>query len=93
MDHPYRAELANFVAPSVCKLFGKGWSGDGQLVIKDGKVVSFEAGATSLDPADPQKSVWDGKQAPELVGKDVPPIPKDVAPLLTKTVFLDVGCM
>ncbi|HTJ85399.1 MAG TPA: hypothetical protein VL400_26960 [Polyangiaceae bacterium] len=90
--HPYALEIAEIVTPAVCKAFGQGWSGDGILVVKNGKIVSFEAGTSTSDAKGNEK--WHGKKMPELKGKAVPPIPPELAPLFAKgEVDLDAGCM
>ncbi len=79
--HPFKYELQSLVAPFVCKKFTPGWSGDAVIAIKDGKVVSFEAGDASKMT-----------KLPELKGKAVPAIPPELAPLFAKPVELDVAC-
>ena len=79
--HPFKWELQTFVFPAICKKFSQGWTGDGVILIKDGKVVSLDAGdAEQMTPF------------PGLNGKAAPAIPPELAPLFKKAVDFSVAC-
>jgi hypothetical protein len=92
--HPYYYEVVGLTAQVLCKddKF-RGQSGDGVIVIKDGKVVSFDLQELTPDPKDPSKQTPELISIPGMKGRAAPPIPNEIKPLFASPVEFSWSCM
>ncbi len=92
--HPYYYEIVNLTAQVLCKDEKlRGQSGDAVIVIKDGKVESFDVQELTPDPKDPSKQTPTLISIPGMKGRAAPPIPNEIKPLFASPVELSWSCM